>query len=546
MKKMNDDPKRQNNKFTQDFNEKVIEVKEREKLFKEVCFAANDAIIMIGNNGKVFFWNYSAEKLFGYSFQEVVGKELHQLIIPKRFCEKFISEFKKFQDSGEGFTTEKPRDFIGVNKDGIEISIEITLSSLKEKDKWNAVAIIRDISNRKIIEAKLEASEKKYKKIVESIQIGYFEVNLEGTFTFLNESFLKIYDYSMEDLLGENYLKLVEMNSKEQILNEFKRVRQTDEPKNQLQFESIKKSGEKIYVETSINLNYDSDNHVIGYSGTLKDISIKKEIEDMQKDFQNKLEEEVINRTRDLNETLERQKLYLDQIVKASQFKTEFMATMSHELRTPLNAIIGFTELLLDGSYGLLNEDQLDYLKDIKSSAEHQFEMIQQILDISKIESGQLILNLQRFSLNTILEEIKSNLKPLYSNKKLEIIIKGLDAPKEIEADPIRFKEIIYNLLSNAIKFTSEGQITFDVHETYDQWVFKVRDTGIGIAKKDFNIIFKDFKRVDSSFVKSVPGTGLGLSLTKRLVNLHGGDITFTSVLGVGTTFTFTISKKKE
>jgi len=145
-----------------------------------------------------------------------------------------------------------------------------------------------------------------------------------------------------------------------------------------------------------------------------------------------------------------------------------------------------------------------------------------------------------------MVEQIKSNLKPLYSKKKLEFEVKGLDEEKFIYADPIRFKEILINLLSNAIKFTIDGKITLIIKGDYYNWIFKVRDTGIGIANKDFPLIFKEFQRVESTYVRSVPGTGLGLSLTKRLIELHGGEISFFSVLGVGSTFTFNITKELE
>jgi signal transduction histidine kinase len=247
-----------------------------------------------------------------------------------------------------------------------------------------------------------------------------------------------------------------------------------------------------------------------------------------------------------LNDALEQQKLYLDQIVKSSRFKTEFMATMSHELRTPLNAIIGFTDLLLEGAYGPLNEEQGEFLSDIKTSADHQLDMINNILDISKIESGQVSLNIQKFSLNSLVNQILSSLKPQYSKKDLEIIIKNLDDEIFIYADPIKFREILLNLISNAIKFTSQGKISLTIQKNTYNWIFKVRDTGIGIDRKDFPLIFKEFKRVDSTYVRSVSGTGLGLSLTKRLVELHGGEINFFSILGSGTTFTFNIPRKWE
>ncbi|MHA1725734.1 MAG: GAF domain-containing sensor histidine kinase, partial [Promethearchaeota archaeon] len=266
----------------------------------------------------------------------------------------------------------------------------------------------------------------------------------------------------------------------------------------------------------------------------------------LRENFSKKLEKEVAERTKKLNEALTQQQKYVEELSKASQFKTEFLTTMSHELRTPLNAIIGFTDLLLEEIYGSLTPEQLEFLKDIKSSAEYQFDMINNVLNISKIELGQVELKLKVINLYELVKQIVSSMKPLYEKKGLKFKIKGLKPNKKIIADPLKLKEILYNLISNAIKFTEKGTITFIFSEDIDNWIFSVKDTGIGITEKDFNIIFKDFKRVDSPIVNSTAGTGLGLSLTKRLVNLHGGIITFTSKLGKGSMFKFTIPKSQE
>lgn len=264
----------------------------------------------------------------------------------------------------------------------------------------------------------------------------------------------------------------------------------------------------------------------------------------LEEKFEKELKKEVEARTKELDEALKQQGLYLDQIIKLSQLKINFMATMRRELRTPLNAIIGFCDLLIDGVYGKLNNEQLEFMTDIKSSAEHQFAMVTSLLDISKIESGQLTLNIQKFSLNSIIKQIKSHLKPACSKKSLTFEVKGLDKGKFMLADPIKFKEILLQLLSNAIKFTIKGGITLIIKEKKEEWEFEVVDTGIGIAEEDFNIVFEVFKREESDHVESIPGSGLGLPITKRLINLHGGYITFTSEYEKGTTFTFTIPKK--
>ncbi len=247
-------------------------------------------------------------------------------------------------------------------------------------------------------------------------------------------------------------------------------------------------------------------------------------------------------------------KSYLEELVgqrtceleQVSQIKTEFMSTMSHELRTPLNVIIGFTDLLLEKLYGELNKDQVKFLNNITSSATHLLNLINDILDISKIESGKINLNIQQSKLFEIIDPIIATIKPMYEAKDLKFNIQGLNKEQIIAVDPIRFKEILYNLLSNAIKYILQGEISLNIKDSEKYWKFDVIDTGIGILKKDYHLIFKDFQRIDSKYIKSIEGTGLGLSFSKRLVNLHGGDIWFKSIFKKGSTFSFTIPKNAE
>ena len=165
-------------------------------------------------------------------------------------------------------------------------------------------------------------------------------------------------------------------------------------------------------------------------------------------------------------------------------------------------------------------------------------------MDISKIEAGRVELNFRNIDLINMLSQIKIELKPLYKKKKLKFKIIGIEKGTIINADPIRFKEILLNLLSNAVKYTKKGWIKLEFTEDEENWKFNIIDTGIGIAKEDFGLVFQEFKRVKSDFVDSIEGTGLGLMLTKKLIELHGGYITFISDLGKGSIFSFTIPKK--
>jgi len=344
---------------------------------------------------------------------------------------------------------------------------------------------------------------------------------------------MEIIGYTIDDLKDEKIMH--EIIHSDDLKNLFKTSNE-----KKLEFRIHDQQGNLKWLSGSRENKYNDKGELEKIRIWVDDITEKKELE---LKFTEKLEREVKLSTQELSSALELKELLLDQIFKASQFKSEFLASMSHELRTPLNAIFGFADILQEQSYGQINDTQSQFLEHILSSAQHLLDLINRILDLSKIEAGQLKLNIKKFSLNNIIVQIKSIIKHLCSKKKLKFQVEGLETEKEISADPIRFKEILFNLLSNAIKYTITGEITLIIQEKEDYWVFKVKDTGIGIAEKDFYLIFKEFKRIDSKYVQSTQGSGLGLPLTKKLVDLHKGEITFSSVLGKGTTFTVTIPK---
>jgi signal transduction histidine kinase len=314
-------------------------------------------------------------------------------------------------------------------------------------------------------------------------------------------------------------------------------------PRKHIRLQIIKRNKEEVHVETSLSEKYNLNGEKIGFFGILLDIEEKKKAEELESKFREKLENKVKTRTQELHEALESQRLYMNEILKASNFKTVFLSTMSHELRTPLNAIIGFSDILIEESYGTLTIDQKDFLNDIKSSAEHLLEMINKILDLSKIEAGELKLKLSQINLRLIIDQTLSIIKPIYAKKNIEFELIRISKDIEIIADPMRLKEILFNLFSNAIKFTPKGKVSLELSENKREWIISISDTGIGIEEKDFDIIFKEFKRVDSKFVSSIQGSGLGLTLTKKLIELHEGRIFFKSKYGKGSTFTFTIPK---
>jgi signal transduction histidine kinase/CheY-like chemotaxis protein/HAMP domain-containing protein len=250
------------------------------------------------------------------------------------------------------------------------------------------------------------------------------------------------------------------------------------------------------------------------------------------------LEQKVKERTYDLE-------LANAKLRKADRMKSEFLANMSHELRTPLNAIIGFAEILRDGVCGELTDTQKSAVIDIYESGKHLLQMINDILDLSKVEAGKMELQSEEFSLVTAIEEIHSIVKDMVNKKGLNITFSVPDELPNAYADQIKFKQIMYNLLSNAIKFTPQGGIEVNVAYDDSQFTISVADTGIGIDPEYQEVIFDEFKQLDSSQSRQYEGTGLGLTLTKRLVELHNGKIWVESGgLGKGSKFLFTIPRR--
>ncbi len=229
-----------------------------------------------------------------------------------------------------------------------------------------------------------------------------------------------------------------------------------------------------------------------------------------------------------------------EQAESANRSKSDFLANMSHELRTPLNHIIGFTELLLDKGLGELNESQEEYLNDVHSSSGHLLSLINDILDLSKVESGKLVLQPSSVYLRGLLENCLVMVKEKAIRHQINLVTEFNGIPDTITADERKLKQIMYNLLSNAVKFTPDGgqvAITVDsyiteVENIADPYknsdggvIISVIDTGIGLNSEDLDRIFSPFEQVENSLSRKFRGTGLGLSLTKRLVNLHGGRI---------------------
>jgi signal transduction histidine kinase len=269
--------------------------------------------------------------------------------------------------------------------------------------------------------------------------------------------------------------------------------------------------------------------------GFLRDSTVRKRAEGTLRQTAAELEQRVAERTRALTEANE-------QLRRSDQVKSEFLATMSHELRTPLNAIIGFSEVLRDGLIGEMTDKQRGFIGDIFSSGKHLLSLINDILDLSKVEAGRMELEVTTFHLPDAIENAMLLVRERASRHGIKLD-KAIDERLgDYTGDERKIKQILVNLLTNAVKFTPEGgQVKVEARLGDSAVILSVVDTGIGIAKEDQEAIFEEFRQASGSYAHKREGTGLGLTLTKRFVEMHGGKLWVESEVGKGSKFTFTL-----
>jgi signal transduction histidine kinase len=291
-----------------------------------------------------------------------------------------------------------------------------------------------------------------------------------------------------------------------------------------------RKDGSTFPVEISLSPVVSDDGFRV--TAIIRDISERKESEDRVRAIQaaNTRELEVRNR----------------QIEEANRHKSEFLAHMSHELRTPLHTVIGFSELLAEETKGPLNDQQRRFVSHIHKDSQHLLSLINDILDLSKIEAGKVQLRKEALDVGAVLEDVLSSIRRPELQKSVEIGT-NVSGTLTVDADRVRLKQILYNLLSNAVKFTPPGgHIQIDAAAVAGAAQISVHDTGIGIAPEDRDAVFETFHQAGTAAAGLREGTGLGLPITKRLVEQHGGRIWLESEIGAGSRFTFTIPLKRD
>ncbi len=382
----------------------------------------------------------------------------------------------------------------------------------------------------------LRESETKFRSVTQSANDGIVSANSRGLIISWNRGAETIFGYKEEEVVGKPLTVLMPERYRELHQSGLERLRSTGESRvigRTLELHGVRKDGTEFPLDLSI-ASWKTEEGTF-YSGIIRDITERKRVTEALQALTLSLEQKVKERTAELE-------IARDQALVATQHKSEFLANMSHELRTPLNAVIGFSDVLLEKMFGDLNEKQEEYLQDILSSGQHLLALINDILDLSRIEAGHTELEVSTFNLATTVENTLVLVRERAVRRRVDLTSEINSQLGDCRADERRVKQVLLNLLSNAIKFTPEGgriSVTARVIGEYAE--ISVTDTGIGISTEDRQRIFEEFYQVKRDPAHKREGTGLGLALSKKFVELHGGRICVESEPGKGSTFTFTL-----
>ena len=374
--------------------------------------------------------------------------------------------------------------------------------------------------------------ENRYWDLVEAAPDGILEVDAQGCIILCNRVAASLFGYEREEIIGVRVEELVPLRYRDGHVHQRERYHahaQTRPMGSGLALAGLRRDGSEFPVEISLSpVDYGEGTNVVA---VIRDVSERRAIEGRIRTVQETYTAELADKNRELA-------LRNEEIEKANRLKSEFLASMSHELRTPLHTIIGFSELLSEEIEGPLNTKQKRFVSHIRHDSQHLLELINDILDLSKIEAGRLDLRLEEFDTAQAIDEVVSSIR-LRAQEKHHQLHASVPSGLMIYADRVRFKEILYNLLSNAVKFTREhGTITLACDTEGETVAISVLDNGIGIAAEDHASIFDKFQQVGSTTKGVREGTGLGLAITKRLVELHGGSIEVESEPAKGALFT--------
>ncbi len=499
-------------KVQQELQTALDQVKESEERLKDFFDNGSELIQIVTPTGHFSYVNRAWQQKLGYDQQDRENMTVFDIIDPKNL--------KTFQKAFQKAISGDPVKYLETRficKDGAKLIVSGNINcKYKRGNPQYAQSIFTDISDITSYAMELSESEKRLDAILSNVVDGVITANSRGIIDTINPAIERIFGYKSEELVGQSINMIIPHPHREKhdgYVDRYVRTREKRIIGTGLECTGLRKDGTVFPIYLAIG-EFELEDDLY-FTGVVRDITERKKIEE------------------DLQHAKEAAEA-------ANQSKSEFLAKMSHELRTPLNAIIGFSNILRKNKQANLTEQNLNFLNRIVKNGKLLLELINDILDLSKIEAGRMELNLETIHLEELIQEVIEKLESQVADK--DVLLKA-DYPakiKPIQTDMMKLEQVLSNLTSNAIKFTEKGSVTIRVNIRANDvpYAIDVIDTGIGIPREKLDTIFDAFQQADGSTARKYAGTGLGLSISRSLCNLLGYTLDVSSEPGKGSIFT--------
>jgi PAS domain S-box-containing protein len=476
--------------------------------------SCGDAVVGFGPDFRILALNPRAQTLFGYRGTDLIGHPVAVLLAasrprpgrPASPREALPSELFKGN----------PQVLLGRRADGTVFAVDVLIMEVEQGESAFSIASFRDVQARAAGEEELRASEARFRAAVETLGEGLIITDINDTITYVNFRMAQLSGYAPEEMIGRTVPELLVPADEQEAYREHMLLRlQGLSEQYELSFQ--RKDGSRFWAEITATAFRGAEGKIVGTLGAVMDVSDRK-----------KIQEELV--------------AAVDASEDASRAKSAFLANMSHELRTPLNAVIGYSEMLAEEAREQGLGNLLPDLDKIHSAGKHLLRLINDILDLSKIEAGKMELFAEVFDVPALVREVLGTIRPMAERRSNTVDLRCGPSVRRMRADLTRVRQVLLNLMSNAGKFTENGRVTLEVDRVGINgapWMrFRVMDTGIGMTAEQVAKLFKAFAQADASTTRKYGGTGLGLVISRQLCQMMGGEVTVESESGRGSIFT--------
>jgi PAS domain S-box-containing protein len=496
-------------------------LRKAEREYRAIIDSVSDVIFEAATSGEIMFLNDTFTRITGFQVEQATNRNLFDMLHPQEQQEQrqhFEELVRGKRNAYRSFTRLR-------TSDGTFRSVELAISMLRQDENKNmrVVGTLTDVEERRRAERALSEAEKKYRQIVENAAGGIYQVTPEGQFLSANKAMARILGYDLPEQMLREVRNAHDIYASSKDRSRFVRELEAAGTVNNFEAQVFTRDKKKIWINENARSVKDDEGNVLYFEGSLENVTQRKEAELKLREA--KVQSDLANRA-----------------------KSEFLANMSHELRTPLNAIIGFSEIIKNEVLGPLeNRNYWEYARDIFDSGKRLLTIINEILDVSRIEAGDRQLNEGSINLANVVKSCVDFMMPKAESGSINIINMVTGNVPNLIGEELAIKQVLLNLLSNAVKYTPGGGRVTIAHEidSHGQFRISITDTGVGLDEGEIQKALSPFGQVDTSLAREGSGAGLGLTLVDSLMKMHGGRLELFSQKGIGTTATVIFPAKR-